>query len=354
MKNQNKILLSINLPPPMHGMTYINQIIYQNLKDDKKYSFHIINRKDSLRDNEKFKLKKVFGNFLLIYDFWKSFFKTRPSAIYLLLSGTKFGIIRDFLMYLPVIIARKKMICHLHGFTHYKTYKNSLLYRVFFNIMTQNSKLVVLCDRQKYATMQLMNKESYILSNCLNSDEVFSKNLSDSTLKLCYISNISEGKGTIDLIKAVKNKKNISLVVAGSFLDNKEVFLSIVQESQNIKFVGFANEDQKNEILKSSDIFCLPSKLEEGSPISIIEAMRYGLPILATNKGCITQMIQGAGYVLEDNYSEDDIIKGIEYIRKDYVTLSQNANTYYEKFYSKKVFIENLNKLLGENIYVQR
>jgi len=349
---KNKVLLSIELPPPMHGMTYVNQIIYQNLKDDDRYLFHLINRKDSLSDNEKFKFSKVFKNFILVFDFWKSFFKTRPSVVYLLLSGTKFGIIRDFLMYLPVVLMRKKMISHLHGFTHYKTYKNSLLYRVFFNIMTQNSKFIVLCDRQKETTKKLMNKESYVLNNCLNSDEIFTKNLNEDSLKLCYISNISYGKGTLDLVKAVKNKKNISLVVAGSFLDNKEEFLSIIQENQNIKFVGFADEDKKHELLKNSDIFCLPSKLEEGSPISIIEALRYGLPILATNKGCIAQMIQGAGYVLDDNYSEDDIIKGIEYIRKDYVILSQNAITYYEKYYSKKVFIENLNKLLGENVDV--
>lgn len=345
---QNKILLIIELPPPMHGMTYINQIIYKNLKDDDSYLFHIIKRKDDLKDNEKVKLKKVFGNFLLIYHAWESFFKSKADSVYILVSGSKLGILRDFLMYLPVVFKQKEFILHIHGFTHYKTYQNSLLYRLLFDIISNNAKLIVLCKKQQELTMNIMKKKSYILNNCLNSDEVVVKKSYKSNIKLCYISNISNRKGTINLIKAVKNRDNISLVIAGAFLDNKDEFLDILKDSENIKYVGFADESTKNKILKNSDIFCLPSKLEEGSPISIIEAMKYGLPILSSNKGCIPDMIKHSGYILEENYTQDDIIKGIEFIKNNYGRLSNNAMENFKNFYSVKSFIHNLKSILGE------
>ena len=105
------------------------------------------------------------------------------------------------------------------------------------------------------------------------------------------------------------------MIIAGDFLSEKEDFLELIEQCENISYLGFAGEEVKQEIFESSDIFCLPSKLEEGSPISIIEAMSYGLPIIASDKGCIKDMIDGLGYLLPKDYSSNDIIDGIEFIK---------------------------------------
>lgn len=348
MNLNNKVLLIIEQPPPIHGMTYVNKIIYKNLKDDDRFVFYDANFTFDVKEVGGFSLQKVLKNLFVIFGAWKSFFKVKPTSVYTILSASNFGIVRDFLVNLPSIILGKKIVYHLHGFTYYKIYKESRFYRVLFDFMNRNSSLIVLCEKQKNFTNKIMKKNSTIIYNCLvENDKVINKT-KNQVLQLCYISNISKEKGTFDLINAVKNyEKDIKLVIAGNFLNDKEEFFELIDNCDKISYLGFADARLKREIFIESDIFCLPSKLEEGSPISIIEAMSYGLPIIATDKGCIKDMVGDAGLIIT---SEISIIDAIKEIDKDYVRISNKSIEKYEKKYLKEIFINNLKKiLLGEN-----
>ena len=343
----SKILFYIEQPPPIHGMTYINKIIYDNLNNENGCYFYNTNFSVDINDISKVSNKKIFKNIAIMLGAWKSFFSVNPKKVYTILSATKFGIIRDFMINLPSILFNKKLVLHLHGFTYYKIYRKSIIYRILFNIMSRNSEIIVLCEKQKAETLAIMDKDSNILYNCLDNDVKNSVIIKNDILQLCYISNISKEKGTFDLVKAIqKSQKNIKLIIAGNFLADKETFLQLIKESNNIIYVGFADKKIKQNILKNSDIFCLPSKLEEGSPISIIEAMSYGLPILATDKGCIKDMINSIGYILPDNYKNQDIINGLDFIENNYTKMSMMSLNKYEENYSQDKFISNLKNIL--------
>jgi len=344
-----KTLLFMELPPPIHGMTYINQIIYNNLKDEPNYYFFDTNLTIGLTEVGDINFKKIFKNISIMFGAWRVFFSINPDKVYSLLSASKFGIIRDFMINLPAILFNKELILHLHGFTYYKIYESSRLYKLLFYLMSRNSKLIVLCQQQKSETLRIMDKKSYVLYNCLNENISISSKIKNKTLRVCYISNISKKKGTFDLIQAIKNtNKNIELVIAGNFLDDKDEFLELIKESKNIFYLGFADEKRKKEILESSDIFCLPSRLEEGSPISIIEAMSYGLPIIATDKGCIKEMAEDVGYILENNFEYKEILNALDFIDNDYDRLSVKAFEKYKQNYLQCEFIANLKDILGK------
>ena len=78
--------------------------------------------------------------------------------------------------------------------------------------------------------------------------------------------------------------------------------------------------------------------------------MSYGLPIIASDKGCIADMIDGIGYVLRQNYISDDITNGIEFISNNYDILSANTIKKYQENYSQEKFIENLENILQGEI----
>lgn len=350
---KNKILLNIEQPPPMHGMTYINKIIYEHLKDDERFVFYDTNFTLDVKEVGGFSFKKVAKNVFVIAGAWKSFLKVRPTSLYTILSASKFGIVRDFLVNLPALVFGKQMVYHLHGFTYYKIYQESKVYKFLFKLMTKNSSLIVLCEKQKDITFDVMQKDSTVIYNCLHQNSKISKKLKNKVIQLCYISNISKQKGTFELIKAVKNyDEKIKLVIAGNFLSDKEEFFELIDESDNISYLGFADEKLKEKILKESDIFCLPSKLEEGSPISIIEAMSYALPVIATDKGCIKDMVGSAGKIVQN---EIDIKKAIREIEGDYINLSNISIEKYKQNYSNEVFVKEFKKtLLGEIKNVQK
>ena len=347
---RSKVLLYIELPPPVHGMTYINKIIYDSLQGKNDYVFYDTNFTLDVNEVSKVSFKKILKNISIMFMAWKAFFVSNPKSVYSILSATKFGIIRDFAILIPSWLLKKRLVLHLHGFTYYKIYQNSKLYKFIFDILSKNAVIIVLCENQKNQTSTVMSKDSVVLHNCITKSSMLKAKVQNEILQICYISNISRQKGTLDLIKAMQNRKDIKLVIAGNFLSEKEEFLELVNQCKNISYVGFADEKVKQEIFESSDIFCLPSKLEEGSPISIIEAMSYGLPIIASDKGCIADMIDGIGYVLTQGYCASDILSGIEFIKSDYDTLSANAIKKYQETYSQEKFMENLENILQGEI----
>lgn len=69
-----------------------------------------------------------------------------PTSVYSIVSATKFGIL------IPSVLLGKKRVLHLHGFTYYDIYQSGGIYRVLFDILASNSKLIVLCEAQKQKT----------------------------------------------------------------------------------------------------------------------------------------------------------------------------------------------------------
>lgn len=346
---KNKTLFYIELPPPMHGMTYINKIIYEGMKNKENYLFHNVDFSSEVSDIGKRGFGKIWQNLKIVIEAWKSFLKIKPTQVYSIVSASEFGLIRDILILLPAIMIGKRRILHLHGFTYYDIYQSSGIYRVLFDILSSNSKLIVLCEAQKQKTKSIMNQDSYIIYNTLQNDVTADiKTIDKSNIKLLYISNISRLKGTIDLLKSIKNIENVSLTIAGSFWTDEDEFRKLCGVMKDkVSFVGFADETKKQKLLKSHDIFCIPSRLSEGSPVSIIEALAHGLPIIGTKKGCIKEMINDCGYLVDGIFDEYEMKNGLENISKNYEKFSQKAIENYKKLYNKDIFIEKLEKFLN-------
>ena len=58
---------------------------------------------------------------------------------------------------------------------------------------------------------------------------------------------------------------------------------------KHVRFLGVRNDVPS--ILKACDIFVLPSLYREGLPVSILEAMAYGLPVVASRVGGVPEVI---------------------------------------------------------------
>jgi len=96
-----------------------------------------------------------------------------------------------------------------------------------------------------------------------------------------YLGRLSPEKNVIGMIKAMKALKEdkICLKVAGT----GPLFAKVKKmEDERIKILGYV-EDAPS-FYRSLDVFLLPSKLE-AQPITLLEAMASGLPIIATDVG---------------------------------------------------------------------
>ena len=93
------------------------------------------------------------------------------------------------------------------------------------------------------------------------------------------------------------NKIKYHLIGAGPQMSELEALVTKCNLSNNVIFYGSRNDVP--ELLKDMDVFILPSK-SEGLPMSIIEALRQGMYLVATDTGAIPEMIaQGCGELIE-------------------------------------------------------
>jgi spore coat protein SA len=74
----------------------------------------------------------------------------------------------------------------------------------------------------------------------------------------------------------------------------------------NVHFGGYCTGAKMGDMFRSADIFCLPSCWQDPFPLSVLEAMASGLPVVATRSGGIPEALAGGGGVLveRDNVCE--------------------------------------------------
>mgnify|MGYP000209940906 FL=1 len=115
---------------------------------------------------------------------------------------------------------------------------------------------------------------------------------------------ICKRKGCYDIPKIVeqvtKEIPTIKFILAGS--GDIEQIKSITPKYLRNKIIypGWVRNEAKDKLLREADIFFLPS-YNEGMPMSILDAMGYGLPIVSTTVGGITKIVHNGenGFVCE-------------------------------------------------------
>lgn len=127
---------------------------------------------------------------------------------------------------------------------------------------------------------------------------------------LLFFGRIHPDKGTSEAIQiALKTKRR--LIIAGIIQDQNyynekvEPFLN-----DEIKFIGAAGPEQRNELLGQAYALLHPISFEEPFGLSVAEAMLCGTPVIAFNKGAMPELIKDheTGFLVKD---VDEAVKAV-------------------------------------------
>lgn len=149
--------------------------------------------------------------------------------------------------------------------------------------------------KHQFQMHQLASK-STVLFNF--SDEISVKKEYHFGDYLFYYGRLSEEKGVLNLIKAVK-ELGIKLKIAGigPLLDR---ILSEIADSCNIEYLGMLNVDEINTVIKNSAFVIVPSEWYENNPMTVIESFSLGKPVIASRIGGIPEIVNfTTGYLFE-------------------------------------------------------
>jgi glycosyltransferase involved in cell wall biosynthesis len=106
----------------------------------------------------------------------------------------------------------------------------------------------------------------------------------------CYVGRLSAEKGIETLLKAAKELPEFKLKVIGTGPLESE--LKAEFEGGNIQFMGFKKWEELKFLLGNALFMTIPSICYENNPLSVIESLCLGTPVLGANIGGIPELIE--------------------------------------------------------------
>lgn len=181
-----------------------------------------------------------------------------------------------------------------------------------------------------------------VLHNFIDIGRVFHETVEKEDC-YCYVGRLSKEKGVKTLLKAAIQKSQTLYVLGTGPLD-AELRAEFASHSQ-IKFMGHCDWNTCKNILLKSRFSVISSEWYENNPLSVIESLCLGTPVLGANIGGIPELISaGETGELYESGNVDDLSQKIDLMfSRDY---DYEADVLCQQ-YSKVVYLKQILDIYG-------
>ncbi len=209
--------------------------------------------------------------------------------------------VRKSILVLIAALFQKPIVMHTHGSQFHQFYANlpSVAQRLLSWIFRRCARFIVLSDSWKVfytKTVGLNPTSVVVLSNPVKLPPHVPPRSASKQVTFLFLGRIGSRKGAFDLIRAYASmpadlRDQAHLIVAGDGeVDAARQLVDSLGLTDAISLPGWVGVEQRDQLLASADVFVLPS-YNEGLPMSVLEAMGWGLPVITTPVGGIPELI---------------------------------------------------------------
>lgn len=258
--------------------------------------------------------------------------------------------------YLLIKIARlfkKKIVFHIHSgrFLEFYNRSNNIVKNAIEDCINNSDCLAVLSNSWKEKYEKIFNPQKVtVVPNLIPKPLEEAKNFNTTPhIKIIYLGKIFAAKGIFDLLDVIKGNyddlsNKASFIIAGSGEEEKTHIYKKIDKYNIINFTGWVDPEEKKNLLSTSDILVLPS-YSEGLPVSILEAMSYKMPIIATPVGGIPEIVENEtnGRLITPG-NKTELFESIMYYINDKRLIKEHGLNSYKKI--EPHFPENVGKIL--------
>lgn len=318
-----KILFLCPIPPPLGGQAIMSLITAEIIEPD-----YIINTNIN---------RSFFKNLRVLFLIIHYLFTKNIKIVYFTCSRSKIGAIRDILLLFLSGLKGIRVINHLHG-----SEINDILTPHLFKLILEKAYSFI--DTTIFVTQSqcdsfpiaLPNMKKFVIPNCYNIEfdkiswrdkNVCSEN---NVVNILFISLLMESKGIIHALKVfemvARQVPNVNFNIVGDFrgdylkseMEIKRDFFKIwsnlvIEFKGRFFFHGPLSGISKVYIYLKSDILFFPTFFKsESFGIVIIEAMRTGNVVIASNLDFISDLVDSERGKLINPF---DICDGVEAIK---------------------------------------
>ncbi|MGB9499919.1 MAG: glycosyltransferase family 4 protein [Dissulfuribacterales bacterium] len=363
MNLKPNILALIQLPPPVHGASIMNELVVKSPLINQQFSITTIPLQfaSSISDISSLRLNKFIKTINITFHLIKALATKKYAFVYFTLSPIGFAFYRDLLFISILKLFHANILYHLHGKGIKKNAESNLIKKFLYNFAFKNTSVIVLAYRLAKDIEMVFNGTLYCVNNgiqCYNTDYLPKKS-SIGIVQILFLSNLKRSKGLLDLIAslAVLRKRGIyfQATIAGNDGDltkiNLDTLIKKLKLDDYVQVVGPKYDNEKCTLLSNADIFCFPTH-NDAFPLVLLEAMQLGKPVISSVEGAIPDIVEhGKTGLLVHQQNIEELADALQELIENEETRKKMGTEGRKKFlscYTQKKFEENILSVFTE------
>ena len=214
----------------------------------------------------------------------------------------------------------------------FRFYKNNKFVEKGFNIfikwMIKKANIIFTLDQDSIKQYKKYNRNLISVNNSIILPEkVPEREYCHAPIRLLFVGRLSKVKhidGIIAAVSLMGEETELTILGDGEERDYLQNFIKKEKVLDQVHLVGAVLPCKVQEYMKNNDILVMNSILE-GKPMTIIEAMSYGMPIITTNVGGISELLENNVEGIFTDGSTEGIVEAIKVIRNNYKQMCEQA-----------------------------
>ena len=375
MGNSSQTLLIGPLPKRPEGLSIAFEVVVSGFIN-RRLAHKVINTQseDVSRQVGTFSFKRAMEIAGVLLRYWWNLLPSRQ--IYLLIGFSRVSFFRDFLIIWPAYWLWRRIVLHVHtgGYRTFFDEQPIWLKKIISATLMRADAIVVLGEllREQFNFLSCAEEKLVVVPNCapIEVTEVSAKpkkyNKAEP-IKILYMSNLIESKGYLDCLEACRilhheRKVPVSMFFCGGVIPHRlgsgdkqakellDYFLNQIHRMDLVgiaEYCGVVNGDKKYKYLCESHVFILPTYYPwEGQPVSIIEALSFGIPVIATRfRGIPEQVIDNYNGFLVEPHNPVEIADRVEVLVTEpnlYSLMSANAIQHFKQNFTRQRHLSSM------------
>lgn len=292
----------MQLPPPIHGVTVVNQTIANSQLLASKFDIEVLplNFAASIKDINRISVRKLAQTIGIGARLAHVLLTRRPDAVYFTLAPIGGAFYRDCMFVAIMKLTGLPRIYHLHG----KGIRARLgvpWKRRLYEWAFRGAWVIHLSGRLASDIAALVPPDRMlIVPNGVADRPAMDRPKHDGPPRLLFLSNMIESKGPLVLVDALAILRARGLQFEATFAgaESNDGCLNRFHEAvrrlrlqDQIHYVGPTYDAAKQQLLDRHDIFVFPT-CNDAFPLVALEAMQSALPIVATYEGALPEIIE--------------------------------------------------------------
>ena len=345
----------------MHGSSFMSELVVNSPKIQEQFITETLPLRfvKGLGNIGKWSFLKFWRAITYAFIIIKTLLKFRPDLVYFTNSPAGFAFYRDAFYIFLIKQINRNIALHLHGRGIKKQSESNTIFRKLARYIFKDVSVICLSQPLTQDVNSFTTKPIFVVPNGIPSIAQEQKNYTKlPSVEFLCVSNLMVEKGILDLIAAfsILSKKlpNVTLTLIGkeAYLTVQDIqaFIDSKGLSSRIQYVGAKYGREKEAYFRSADVFVFASH-NEAFPLVLLEAMQFGLPIIASNVTSIQAIIQdGENGLLASKKNPTHLAECMERLAKDYILRKQvgeQAQKIFYECYTLPTFEENMSNVFN-------